>query len=84
MLTLSALIKYLFYGFLLYIWYKFIFRFVIPVYKTTKQVKKQFGDMQQKMQEQFQQQTQFNTSTTSTADTQKPSSKDYIDFEEVK
>ncbi|HEY8387526.1 MAG TPA: hypothetical protein VIK74_02925 [Parasegetibacter sp.] len=35
-----------------YLLYKFIFRFVIPVYMTTKQVRKQFEDIQQQFQQQ--------------------------------
>lgn len=71
--------------FLIYILYKFIFDFVIPIYNTTKKVKKQFGDMQEKMNQQmngFNQQQQTKT----TPPPVKPveSKEDYIDYEEVK
>ena len=72
--------------FTLYLLYKLIFDFIIPLFKTTQQVKKQFGDMsarmQEKMNEQQQQSASFNATKTSA-----PSSKrndDYIEFEEVK
>lgn len=69
----------------LYLLYKLVFDFIIPISKTTKQVKKQFGEMQSRMQqqqqEQFNQQEQYNKN--STASKQKVSS-DYIDFEEIK
>ncbi len=37
--------------FLIYIIYKLIFEFIVPVYQSTKKIKKQFGDMQSKMQQ---------------------------------
>ena len=48
--------------FVLYLLYKLIFDFIIPVYQTTRSVKKKMGEMQQKMEEQKkQQETQFNS-----------------------
>jgi hypothetical protein len=70
----------------LYLLYKLVFDFIIPMATTTKEVKKQFSDMQQKMQEQnskFEQNAQQRP--TFTTPPKKPVSKDdYIDFEEVK
>jgi Sec-independent protein translocase protein TatA len=70
----------------LYLLYKLVFDFIIPMATTTKEVKKQFSDMQQKMQEQagkFEQNAQQRP--TFTTPPKKPASKDdYIDFEEVK
>jgi hypothetical protein len=37
--------------FLIYLLYKFIFNFIIPIYQSTKKIKKQFGEMQSKMQD---------------------------------
>jgi hypothetical protein len=70
--------------FLLYLLYKFIFDFIIPVYESSKKIKQQFGDMQDKMQQnmnQFQQRQQ-----PSQPSPEKPAQKegDYIDFEEIK
>jgi hypothetical protein len=76
--------KILFYGFLLYLAYRLIFNFIIPIYKTTKQVKRSFRDMQEQMQQrtdQYYQQPQNNASTQKAANGSKG---DYIDFEEVK
>ena len=39
--------------FLIYILYRLIFDFIIPIYNTTKKVKKQFGEMHNKMQDQM-------------------------------
>ncbi len=68
--------------FLLYLLYKFIFDFIIPVYESSKRIKKQFGEMQEKMQNDIK-----NYPPHQTAARPEPSSKkegDYIDFEEVK
>lgn len=71
--------------FALYLLYKLIFDFIIPVLKTTRQVKKQFGDMsarmQEKMNEQQQQATTFNANTKQATPPNKKD--DYIEFEEV-
>lgn len=72
--------------FILYLVYKLVFDLIIPVAKTTKQVKKQFVDMnaqmQEKMKEQQMQGNNFNTTKTSAQSTNK--SDDYIEFEEIK
>jgi hypothetical protein len=67
----------------IYILYKVIFDFIIPVYKTTKQVKTKMNDLHSRMQEQQRAQ--------SFQPTQEPAKKptsiskdDYIDYEEVK
>ena len=39
--------------FITYILYKLVFDFIIPIYQTSKKVKKQFGEMHAKMQEQM-------------------------------
>jgi hypothetical protein len=72
--------------FALYFLYKLIFDFIIPLAKTTKQVKKQFNSMQEQMQEK---QAAFNqqasaTKASNTAPKQAPKKDDYIDFEEIK
>jgi hypothetical protein len=74
--------------FALYLLYKLIFDFIIPVARTTKQVKKQFNEMSSRMQETMQQQkaqqqnNKFSKNTTPVSTTGK--SDDYIEFEEVK
>ena len=57
--------------FLLYLLYKFIFNFIIPVYQATTRVKRQFDNMQQKMQE-------------PPPKPQTPTHDEYIDYEEIK
>ncbi len=68
--------------FLLYILYKLIFEFIIPVYQSTQKIRKQFGEMQNKMQQ------DMNAANTKNAAPYQESKVkrdgDYIDFEEVK
>lgn len=74
--------------FALYLLYKLIFDFIIPVARTTRQVKKQFSEMNNRMQETMQQQQaqqQKNTFTKNTTQaTTSGKSDDYIEFEEIK
>ncbi len=70
--------------FLLYILYKLIFDFVIPIYHTTKKVKKQFGEMHNKMQDQMNTFNKQNASAAKPASHQPEKKEDYIDYEEVK
>ena len=76
--------------FALYLLYKLVFDFIIPVAKTTKQVKKQFSEMNTRMQENMQQQQaqqsqyQANNYSSNTPSPAPKKSDDYIDFEEIK
>ena len=69
----------------LYLLYKLVFDLIIPVVKTTSQVKKQFSDMSAQMQEKMNQQKQ-NTNFSAATKPVTPSARndDYIEFEEVK
>ena len=71
--------------FALYILYKLIFDFIIPVIKTTKVVKQQFGDMSARMQETMKQQQQANSTVNANAKPAAATTKneDYIEFEEI-
>lgn len=71
--------------FLLYILYKLIVDFIIPIYKTTKTVKKQFGEMNAKMQEQMNSYNQQqNAQGTTRPKEESVKKEDYIDYEEIK
>ena len=70
--------KYLFWAIALYILIRFIFNFVIPVFRATRQMKSQMRDFQSRMQ--HQEQEEFQQKPTRTEAKQG----DYIDFEEVK
>ena len=72
----------LFYGFLVYLLYRLVFHFIIPVYKTTRQVKKSFRQMQEQMNQQPDERyRQPQTPKTKTGNT---GASEYIDFEEIK
>ncbi len=71
--------------FLWYLLYKFIFGFVIPVFRTTRQVKRQMNDMQARFNQQQTQQSSASTTSQSKQPKQKSNhSDDYIEFEEVR
>ncbi len=71
--------------FLLYILYKLVFDFIIPIYQTTKKVKKQFGEMHNKMQDQMNTfNKQQNTSAAKNSSPRPATKEDYIDYEEIK
>lgn len=76
--------KILFYGFLLYLLYRLVFHFIIPVYRTTKQVKKSFREMQEQMNRQNGSQTTDNYQQSSTKKSSAGQQGEYIDFEEIK
>jgi hypothetical protein len=97
MMPLSEL---LFMGVVFYLLYRFVFNFLVPVFKTTKHVRQQFKNMQDHMQQgnpfqqtgnpfqpnnnQFQQQYARPQEPKSAAGSSSPSKGDYIDFEEIK
>ena len=78
-----GILRTIFELFVLYLLYKLIFDFIIPVYNTTKQVSRKMGEMQTKMNEQMKQQQQANTNTQNEKTTM-AGKEDYIEFEEVK
>lgn len=74
------MLRYILLGFTIYFAYRFIVGFAWPVYKTTRQVKKQFDAMREQ-QEQF---TQRQQQPAPEKKEQKVDKDDYIDFEEIK
>jgi predicted Holliday junction resolvase-like endonuclease len=82
------MLKYLLIGFVLYVFYKLVINVIIPVYRTSKQVKQKFQQMHEQMQAQQREEHLSSTvnSQPSSAKTasKKTASGDYIDFEEVK
>ncbi|MBS1752234.1 MAG: hypothetical protein JST63_20220 [Bacteroidetes bacterium] len=66
-----------------YVLYRFLTGFLIPVFRTGKQIKAKFSEMQDRMQQQMDQQQQdtFHSNNKSAG---KTPAGDYIDFEEVK
>ena len=80
------MLKVLLYGLLIWFLYNLVFRFIIPIYKTTRQMKQKFREMQNHMQDQMNhQQPEFTTQSRSPQKSAAQSQQeDYIDFEEIK
>lgn len=78
--------RILLYFFLIYLAYQFIFNFLIPVFKTTQQVKKGVREMNDRLNEFAK--AQRNSASPQTTKSPDESSRepmgDYIDFEEIK
>ncbi len=82
------MLKAIFELLVLYLLYKFIFDFIIPMYQTTKQVRQKVNKMQEDINAHIQrQQNNYNSNanTSNPGNTSNTAKKDdYIDFEEVK
>ena len=78
------MLRILFYGFLIYLLYQLVFNFIVPVYRTTKKIKKGFREMNENMNEQMKQQQSSTQASAANSSTPKNSVGEYIDFEEVK
>ncbi|MBS1620348.1 MAG: hypothetical protein JST10_13950 [Bacteroidetes bacterium] len=78
------ILRLLLYAFLIYLLYKIVFNFIIPVYKTSRQIKKGFRDVHQRMSEQMNSKKQYPASPEPKAANPKSKAEDYIDFEEIK
>lgn len=79
------ILRVLFELFVIYIVYKLIFDFIIPIYRTSKQLKTKVDEMNQRMNQQQQNvnNPQFQPSTHHQP-AHKPATEDYIDYEEIK
>ena len=76
--------KYIFWGIVIYFFIRFIFNFLIPVFKATRQMRNQVRDFQNRMEEQQKQQSFQQNAADKMNAKPKVSKEDYIDFEEVK
>ena len=77
------ILSFLFFAFLAYLLFRLIFNFIIPIYRTTKKVKRTFREMNERMNgpQAAQATTQQQEKN---AGNKKTKLGDYIDFEEVK
>jgi hypothetical protein len=78
------MLRYLFFAFLIYLAYRLVFHFIIPIYKTTRQVKKQFREMHSRMQDHMSQPPPYQQPATPATENKNQQAGDYIDFEELK
>jgi hypothetical protein len=90
--------EFIFVAIVLYLLYRFVFNFLLPVMRATHQVRQQFRNMQSGNPPNFGPHDQFASHHTSESQTSsarsnpasqpkgtyKPSADDYIDFEEIK
>jgi len=76
------MVRYILLGFLVYFAFRFIFELVIPVIKTTRQVKKQFDSVREQQQQQYQQQQQSAKQATPNPKSSVDKD-DYLEFEEI-
>lgn len=74
------ILSFLFYFVVAYLLYRLVFNFILPVYRTTQQIKKGFRSMNEQMNGQA-----TPNPPNSGTQAQKPSTQagEYIDFEEV-
>ncbi|HUC82311.1 MAG TPA: hypothetical protein VMR70_15505 [Flavisolibacter sp.] len=79
----GMILSFLFFAFLAYLLFRLVFDFVLPIYRTTRKVKRTFREMNERMNAQQNtrppqpQQEKSNSNQKSTLG-------EYIDFEEVK
>jgi hypothetical protein len=78
------MVTFLLYALLAWFLYKLIFSFIIPVYMTTRQLKKKFREMHASMQEEQAGKQGFNRPSAQGGSSPASPSGDYIDFEEIK
>lgn len=70
--------------FVIYLLFKLVFDFIIPVYRTTKQMKQKVQDMHSRMEQQRGPSYETQVPPVKPAEKPKDIAKEYIDFEEVK
>ena len=80
-----SILGFLFLAFVIYLLFRLVFDFIIPIYKTTRRVRKGFREMQERMNghaEQYGQQEKYSNANQNS--TKSGGTGEYIDFEEIK
>ena len=78
------ILSFLFFAFVAYLVFKLVADFIIPVYKTTQQMKQKFREMNGQMRGQDGTQPAPDTQQKDNSSGEKSPLGEYIDFEEVK
>jgi hypothetical protein len=78
------ILRFLFYAFLLYLAFRLIFDFIIPVVRTTRRIRKGFREMNDRMNQHTEQYNHQENYSKQNQSNSKGSAGDYIDFEEIK
>ncbi|MBP7558237.1 MAG: hypothetical protein KA821_18315 [Chitinophagaceae bacterium] len=78
--------KIILYALLIWFLYNLVFRFIIPIYRASRQMKRQFNQVRERMEEEQRRQQQASSGPgfQESQGPKAPPAGDYIDFEEVK
>ena len=81
------MMSFIFWSIVLYLLFRFVFNFLIPVIRASRQMRRQMRDFHERM-AQANQQSRFHENANTYENKQNPGtrsrSEDYIDFEELK
>ncbi len=77
---LCRMLKYIILVFLIYFLYRFVFHFLIPVGRATRDIRKKMSEFQNRMQEQ----QGFKTEPQPKKENKNKTTGEYIDFEELR
>lgn len=80
------MVAYIIWAIVLYVLFRFIFNFVVPLVRAGRQMRRQMHEFQNKMNQQYSDGQQNGASFQTNARKEEPAEKagDYIDFEEIK
>lgn len=76
--------RFIFWIIIIYLLYRFIYNFIIPVAKTTSHIKSSMNDMRRMQEEQLRKQQETAAQQQKQEETKTVDKGDYIDFEEIK
>jgi hypothetical protein len=78
------ILRYILWGLLIYFVYKFVFGFIVPIFRASRQFRNQVRDFHNKMQEESQRQEFSPNNNGRPHETTQSKVGEYIDYEEVK
>lgn len=78
------ILSFLFFTFVAYLIFRLVFDFLLPVYRTTRQVRQKFREMNRQTHKQEGSPAPSGTQKKSSTEANKSPVGEYIDFEEVK
>jgi len=81
---MKSLPEIFFFAIVFYVLYRFIFNFVVPVARTTRQVRQQFRSMQEGAGQSYNEESRRNEAPPPERKPNTDKVGEYIDFEEVK
>jgi hypothetical protein len=81
---MRSLPEIFFFAIVFYVLYRFIFNFVVPIARTTRQVRQQFRNMQEGAGQSYNEESRRNEAPTPERKPNTDKVGEYIDFEEVK